>query len=246
MIEVIPEIAAEVVGYARSNQRDPGLHLIIDVGAGTLDVSAFVLSVDDNEDDRYSILTADVQMMGSYELHQHRVSRLTKLSTKRIGSLGKNIDPLKPMPEMESYEKHGYQRAWDDGFQEKCTAMLCATLLDLKRRRYPNSPRWNTSLPVFLCGGGCGVPLYREALVEAFGRMQENYDVAGYEDKTLPMPQKISAVGLPPGQFHRLAVAFGLSYRPYDIGEIRSPHEIEDMPRPDRRRPAEFISKDQV
>ena len=30
-IEVVPEVAAQAVGYARSKFRDPGLHLLIDV-----------------------------------------------------------------------------------------------------------------------------------------------------------------------------------------------------------------------
>ena len=32
-INVIPEVAAEVAGYARSNLRNSGLHLLIDIGA---------------------------------------------------------------------------------------------------------------------------------------------------------------------------------------------------------------------
>ena len=42
-IEVYPEIAALVVGYARSRRRREGLHVIVDVGALTIDICGFGL-----------------------------------------------------------------------------------------------------------------------------------------------------------------------------------------------------------
>ena len=41
--ELVPEVVAEVVGYKNSRERNNGLHLLVDVGARTLDVGAFVL-----------------------------------------------------------------------------------------------------------------------------------------------------------------------------------------------------------
>ncbi len=43
-INVLPEIVAEVLGYAKSNLRENGLHVLIDIGAGTVDISGFELS----------------------------------------------------------------------------------------------------------------------------------------------------------------------------------------------------------
>lgn len=66
-VEVIPEVAAAVTGYARSRQRRDGLHLLVDVGAGTFDACTFVLH--DWDGDRISILQASVTPIG---VLQHR------------------------------------------------------------------------------------------------------------------------------------------------------------------------------
>lgn len=74
-IEVIPEVIAQAVGYARSTLRDPGLHLLIDVGAGTLDVCSFILHEAEGRD-HYSLLTTSVDQLGVLELHQQRLTAL--------------------------------------------------------------------------------------------------------------------------------------------------------------------------
>jgi hypothetical protein len=51
---------------------------------------------------------------------------------------------------------------------------------------------------------------------------------------------------IPEDLIGRLAVAYGLSFDSLDIGEIRPPHKIEDMPPMRRRELPEAPSKDQV
>ena len=70
-VDVVPEIAAEVVGYARSKHRREGLHVMVDVGASTIDICGFVLHAADGEDgDQYHLLTALVKRLGLHELHR--------------------------------------------------------------------------------------------------------------------------------------------------------------------------------
>ena len=63
-LEIVPEIVAAAVGYARSNQRNDGLHMMIDVGASTMDVCSFLLGTHDG-DDQYALCTADVELLGT-------------------------------------------------------------------------------------------------------------------------------------------------------------------------------------
>lgn len=74
-INVIPEVAAELVGYARSSLRETGLHVLIDLGARTLDIASFILHNRDG-DDRYSILTADLEELGATLCDYHRFKAL--------------------------------------------------------------------------------------------------------------------------------------------------------------------------
>ncbi len=78
-INVIPEIVAEVIGYAHSDQRNQGLHLMIDVGAGRIILLSFNLGK--NEDgDKYSIFSGDVRLLGAFELYKYRIGFVKKES----------------------------------------------------------------------------------------------------------------------------------------------------------------------
>ncbi len=63
--QAVPEVIAESVGYARSNLRREGTHLLVDVGAGTLDVAMFILHAK-NDEDQYALLTTEVKQLGAY------------------------------------------------------------------------------------------------------------------------------------------------------------------------------------
>lgn len=247
-ISVIPEIAAEVVGYARSNQRDPGLHLIVDVGAGTLDVSGFKLVSDMDEENRYDILTADVQNLGAYELHHHRVKELERHLGRPAHGLAASINPLTPLPPFAAYRAVGYQPAWDEAFRSACIRSVRRTVWYLKKTRDPGSRRWSTYLPVFLCGGGQKVDLYRQAAEAAIAELQKGYNIAGFQVRPLPMPEGLDATGLPAEEFHRLAVAWGLSFKILNIGKITPPSDLPDVKLEVRHadRESEYVSKDQV
>jgi hypothetical protein len=62
----------------------------------------------------------------------------------------------------------------------------------------------------------------------------------------LPIPSNID-LPVPIPDFDRLAVAWGLSYPPTEIGEILPPSIIEDIPRPNERDlSGKFVSKELV
>jgi len=63
-LNIVPEVAAAVAGFARSQNRRNGLYVLADVGAATLDACCFRLSEPVAGLDRYSMLLADVQPLG--------------------------------------------------------------------------------------------------------------------------------------------------------------------------------------
>ena len=80
---------------------------------------------------------------------------------------------------------------------------------------------------------------------EAKRRLQ-NYEWAGFRPRSLPMPQGLAAEGLDPRQYHRLAVAYGLSFFFDDIGRIVPPSKIEDIEKTERIKVIDSITKDMV
>ncbi|MXZ43782.1 MAG: hypothetical protein F4Z01_02205 [Gammaproteobacteria bacterium] len=73
-VAVVPEAAAEMTSFAKSERRADGLYMMIDVGAMTLDVTTFTLHSNPQlgKDPIYSFMTANIQPLGveSYYWYQ--------------------------------------------------------------------------------------------------------------------------------------------------------------------------------
>lgn len=68
-VGVTPETAAEAAGFAKSTNTAPGLYLLVDVGAMTLDVCTFKLVQEPPDPDMYSLLAAQVRPLGVDAYH---------------------------------------------------------------------------------------------------------------------------------------------------------------------------------
>ena len=101
--ELIPEVAAAAAGYALSDHRREGLHLLIDVGAATVDICGFMLHEHDAEQ-RYGLLTADVKQIGTICLHYERIASILRVHEEHAQGLRDRHDPLTPIGErIEEY-----------------------------------------------------------------------------------------------------------------------------------------------
>lgn len=78
-VAVLPEVAAEVAGFARSVDRADGLYLMVDVGAMTLDVCAFNIVTRAGGGERYAMFAAQVRHLGVEAQHWY-------LSERRSGA----------------------------------------------------------------------------------------------------------------------------------------------------------------
>jgi hypothetical protein len=186
-IDVIPEVVAEVSGFARSTSRKTGLFLLVDVGAGTLDACTFTLHSDEGMD-RYSIFAADVQ-------------------------------------------KHGVRFVESDGAAHVrgSERTIAGVIVHTKRARNPLAPEWASGLPYFMCGGGRGMPYYADRVSAVSARLGA-VGVRRLDRVRMNRPHGLVAA-MDEEQFHRHAVAWGLSYESVKIGRIDVPSEIENFVR---------------
>ena len=135
----------------------------------------------------------------------------------------------------------------DAQFSSDGTRIVMSHLMDLKHRRDRLSPRWTTGLPVFLCGGGSGMKLFRRLVQHADARFRSATTARGLVLRTLPRPEHLLNEDISNALFHRLSVAYGLSFDALNIGKVSPPHTSPDLPPPRRRDHGDrFISKDQV
>jgi hypothetical protein len=261
-IDVIPEVIAEVVSYAESDFRDEGLHLLIDVGAGTFDVCGFILFENKSKrQDRYSLLTSRVELLGAAMLDRKRREAIYA-ATKRYFAAGReNFDPVAPIPvEPESYvpnvdELLSSVLQANERLKDDCVDTARAVVAALRKARDPNASAWNRELPVFLCGGGSHLELY-QSIVEELSDWLENKvpECDGARRLPLQKPDKLDA-DIPDAEFHRFAVAWGLAQPAIELGDYLTPSEIPDISRhlpvesdeqPWWKREGRFVGPEQV
>ncbi|NUM75079.1 hypothetical protein HUU40_12020 [candidate division KSB1 bacterium] len=253
-INVVPEIVAEVVGYAKSNLRENGLHVLIDIGASTIDVSGFILHDKDGED-CYSFLTCDLDHLGAYHCHLERVQRIKEYVTRWFSYLTNRHDLVLPIAHtLQEYFPRLVDFGSDaekdilDAFYRRCYSLIHRTLNSLKKDRDPNSEKWKAGLPIFLCGGGKSLSIYRRVLEDLQDSWKTSMATSGFKIRELPKPANFVVDSTERQIYDRFAVAYGLSNPHYNIGEIRPPSNINNvsMDRRPKYSHIEYVSKDWV
>lgn len=216
-INIVPEVAAEVAGYARSHLRDEGLHMLVDVGATTLDVCGFILHETDG-DDCYELLTADTPQLGASILYHRRVSGVREAVNAHMGDLWNQYDPVSPMSDdLNAYAPchEAIARSIEEynrTYNKECVQRVWKTIVDLKTKRDPRSSRWRTEMPLFVSGGGSAMAFYRKLVSKLSKQLSGFYHgCSGIRAMSLVKPDNLEAK-VDERTYHRLAVAWGLSY----------------------------------
>ena len=233
-LELIPEVIAEVTGYAKSHLRNEGLHLLVDIGASTLDVCSFNLHKKDG-DDVFSIFTADVELLGARRLHFTRLNGAKEAIDVQGADIVDKDDPMSMIPDIvgkyipKSQEIINKTTDAENNFKNECKRLLYKTLFDLWKRRDPYSRRWSESLPVFVCGGAATMQVYQD-VVSSVDEWLRKYisSSQGARIVQLPKPESLEA-DIDNNLYHRLAVAWGLSHESFNIGKYVRPSEIDDI-----------------
>ncbi|MBT4643765.1 MAG: hypothetical protein HOC09_33595 [Deltaproteobacteria bacterium] len=236
-VNIIPEILAEVYGcYVKTPMRQNGMYLLVDVGARTLDISTFMIYHFDHED-RFTVLSAEVHPLGSYSLHTARTNYLSEYFSddeklqETIQELEKFLDGLSPLPDVRAYFKiqgSGLLKV-ESQFKTSCTNKVWKVLHHTRRDKNSTAKEWDTGVPVLLCGGGSKVQLYKNAVSEVKDKLQ--FRNSGFRFISLPQPKNLEILNLDNINYHRVAVAYGLSFLFDDYGQIKKGEDIKFKPR---------------
>lgn len=226
-LALVPEFAAQLAGYVKSTQFREGLHCLVDIGAGTTDVAVFNTGRHRNGD-RFSLFSTSVERLGTHFLMQQRIE----------AAHGKNHDfawrDNGAVPAAQAFAT-GLEcpiadiTRIDRAFSGFIGQQVGRALGETKRLKYPNAPEWQTGLTVFITGGGSHCEPYPRGVEVSFNRIRTPCKRASF-----PLLEEATAqVGR--DNFHRVSVAFGLTYDAEDIGEIYNPDQIGNAERPHRR-----------
>jgi len=226
-----PEVIMEVVGYVKSPLGEKGTHLLIDVGASTLDVATFRVGQREGED-IFPMLRSKVARLGSTMLHKQRIAVVKSKIETAINRIYE-IDSTKPLPSVKEYQIGFYEKdieKLDKDFHSSCYKVIGEVVRDTRMNRDPSSTVWQGRLPVFVCGGGSKEKVYAEVVRQMgtalAGTIQ---DFQGFKVLSIPKPETLQAPNIAPDEYRRLAVAYGLSFSSDEIGEIIPESSIEDI-----------------
>ena len=237
-VSIYPEIAAQLAGYVNSPQRQAGPLLLIDVGAGTLDVSTIILH-GNHEQDVVSFHVCEVVQLGVLRLYERRRNALERIKSGCTEYSREHFqDGSRPVPErvqdLIRNPSPALQKAYDkvsaDFAEEVITVAWCclARFRSVQRQAHPQAgfEPWGKNLRFFLTGGGGRSMFYRthladgpleERLVQNYTRWHPDRDRRralheGLLPERLPLPDNL--INFPTAlhpDFDRLSVAYGLA-----------------------------------
>ena len=239
-IALYPEIAAQLAGYINSPYRAQGNLILIDVGAGTLDVSTAILHGNMNED-VFSFHVCEVKPLGALKLLEARLSAIEQVAPglvqRRLEDYQSGTVPIpESMPEIMG-RKRGNQmsvKAFEEASRDFAEdAMRLAIACAIRFRRLQRDTHANASfdpwpgqLRFFFTGGGSRLAFYHRLFVEGpfeqelfrYTRWKEAPEDRRRHGQGLrrePLPAPVDLKGLPAelaSDFDRLSVAHGLAY----------------------------------
>lgn len=239
-IDLYPEIAAQLAGYVNSPYRAQGNLILIDVGAGTLDVSTAILH-GNNDEDVVSFHVCEVEPLGALKLLEARLSAIEKVAPGSVSNRLEDfqsgtvpipdsvLDLLGPTRGTTACVKAFEDASKDFGDEAIRIAIACASRFrKLQRDAHANASfdPWPGQLRFFFTGGGSRLNFFRGLFVQGcFEQELSKYTRwkktpadrrrhrQGLRDEPLLAPPDLQ--GLPAelhSHFDRLSVAHGLAY----------------------------------
>lgn len=222
-VGILPEVQAVTVSYAASRSRQNCLHLLVDVGAGTLDINLFGL-VDLGTEHRYVCHAAKVLPLGAVYLAQHRLKQFQEKGLITNSSLANQFSTLASLPTRGELARQfriseDKIERMDGPFLNQVGTSICDAINDI-RRKYGNRvfPFFSQPLPAFIGGGGAEDPAYTGRLKKV-SKDTTTAVQKGLAINKLPMPERILMPDLSADHFHRLAVAYGLTHDVVNLGD---------------------------
>lgn len=220
-INIFPEFAVQLMGYIESPQRQVGLlHVLVDIGAGTLDLAIFNVHTSDGED-KFPVFTKSVKPFGTQFLIRNRLENRPKLGWKP--------SPYESVPSAAEFEQRlslssDELKGIDEPFEGKIADLIRKKLQYTENKRVPRGDRmWDKNgAPTFLCGGGAKVDFYWKI----FSRFaQRSLPPLKMQLLSFDKPKDWDEEGV---EYDRLSVAYGLSLDPDNIAEIIKSQDIKD------------------
>lgn len=238
-INIFPEFAVQLMGYIESPQRQEGLlHVLVDIGAGTLDLAIFNVYRPGGPDGevKFPVFTKSVKPLGTRFFIQECLKKHPQLSWKP--SPYEDVPSTTKFKERLSLSNDELEKLTDN-FKDKIATLIIEEFKYTENKRVPRGDKmWDRNgAPTFLCGGGASVDFYKKI----FCSFEKHRKIRLC---SLAQPEDLNTKGV---AYDRLSVAYGLSFAPDNIAKIIKSQDIGDY----KKEPSEadtdrYIGSEQV
>lgn len=219
-VSPIPELVAQLSGYSKSSRRQNGLHALVDIGGGTVDMVTFNVHQKDG-DDNFPFFVSSVQPLGSYALLENRFLNLSAQTAPLPSDFQDLLSP-EGFAKFSDSSFASVQRV-DKLFYRRFQIQFESVLKITHRNRYQSSPYWQSGIRTFISGGGSFVPGY----VESIRSSHRPLNCQLYEMELPPHPKLVDS-GIDLRQYSRVSVACGLAEDAFSIGKIVPASAVPD------------------
>lgn len=216
----VPESVAEIASYLYSSNRQSGMHALIDLGAGTTDISIFNLNRETNNTFWYSA--------GNIPDGTNRIEKkiIDYINERENNNMCRLIDVLKILRKLSSNNNINFEierniRAILNEIYQKTTRIWGKAY-----EKYPREHAFH-NVNIFISGGGSYIPYVKDIFsVPWWTHIRGNYPI-----NILPEPDDYNSFsGNVP--FQRMTVAYGLCILLPILGNFRLPPDISDFDLP--------------
>jgi hypothetical protein len=207
-----------MVAYTQSRSSSEGLFQMIDVGAGTVDVSFFTF-VRNREGPRLSNFSGLVSFCGSSRIERDACERL-HYPLDRVSELRGKKEGI---VSSAGNEEHVLDQVRTE-IGEEVSNVIHRSIIDMLPK-LPNRNQMGETRFLFVGGGNCRNP-YQDHTLGKWSHL-------GRPNKgqvNIPFPPDLEAPGNKAGWFQRLTVAYGLSFDPANRPETTLPGDHQDSP----------------
>jgi hypothetical protein len=209
----VPEAVAEVASYFKSLKSQDGLHAVIDIGAGSTDVSIFYLHNIRQTGERSFWYAARNLPRGG--------QRVEKIIFDCITEIGREPSDILVLDQLNNF------RQAPQDLQNK----VKKELMELREESVPvwqlaygkeaNELSWRQEkVKVFLCGGGSNFPFVKDIFKESWMPSWGPYPISD-----LPCEEDYNSTDAP---FKRMSVAFGLAQPTPMFSKYTLPNDCPD------------------
>ena len=239
-IAVYPEIAAQIYGFLRSEYRDPSQNtfMLVDVGGGTVDAALFHVFQKKDGETTFIFKASAVEPLGVYMLHRERIhwflDQLSKKGlcpeiVKLLRALIANNWMPDEIPGLISQYLTGVQYPEHTSDKEFCnsfSSMLWYDIIMMAKQKAAGVETKGARTQFLLSGGGRTIALYK-SFIDFINSPNSNSQLRLHPIE-MGVPKALQAQHLAISEFHRLSVAYGLSFN--TIGEIVTADMLKNAP----------------